>query len=129
MLVRTLVVPRRRPRSVIGGVAMTRKQCKGCPWKVGVDPTKDIPQGYCKRKHQKLEVTIAPEGRYVPGPLRMMSCHETPTGAEQPCVGWLVNQLGDGNNIGLRLHCIKNRGLTDVETVGPQHATFKDTLP
>lgn len=58
-----------------------------------------------------------------------MACHETKLGGELPCVGWLVHQLGPGNNIGLRLAVIHGRVDGNVQTVGPQHETFEDTLP
>lgn len=58
-----------------------------------------------------------------------MACHETKVGGELPCVGWLVHQLGPGNNLGLRLAVISGRVDGNVKTVGPQHETFEDTLP
>jgi len=106
-----------------------RLQCVKCPWKVAVDP-REIPNGYCEAKHRALERTIAePEALNFGPELHMMACHETPTGRELPCVGWLVHQLNEGNNIALRLAAM--RGLVDanVETVGPQHTSLEDTLP
>jgi len=41
----------------------------------------------------------------------------------------LVNQIGDGGNLPLRLAVILGRIDANVETVGPQHETFEDTLP
>jgi len=76
----------------------SRRQCAKCPWRFDVDPN-DIPNGYCATKHAALRDTIT-EGF---GPLRIMACHETPIGHEVPCVGWLVNQLGPGNNLSLRM--------------------------
>lgn len=110
---------------------MTRKavrlQCAKCPWRKDVDPH-DIPNGYCEKKHAGLAKTIA-----NPGDLRgsgsMMACHETPPGKEKPCVGWLVHQLGPGNNIGLRMQVIYGRIDARVRTIGEQHETFEDTLP
>jgi hypothetical protein len=104
-----------------------RKQCEKCPWKKSTDPF-DIPHGYDPEKHAALRDTIARDVR-IGGELRVMACHESAVGAEEPCVGWLVNQLGPGNNIGLRLACAA--GLVDhnVETVGEQHERFEDTLP
>jgi hypothetical protein len=64
----------------------------------------------------------------VVGTLKMMACHETPIGAELPCVGWLVNQLGEGNNIMLRLAVLRGHVDANVEAVGPQHESFEDTL-
>lgn len=106
-----------------------RLQCVKCPWKVGVDP-REIPNGYCEAKHRALDRTIAEPGSAVfGGELRMMACHETPVGGELPCVGWLVHQLGPGNNLALRLAAM--RGVVDahVETVGEQHTCLEDTLP
>lgn len=103
------------------------KQCKKCPWRVDVDPH-DIPDGYCEDAHAALEGTIA-RGFNAGGTLRMMACHESPVGKERPCVGWLSNQLGPGNNIGLRLWAIKNLKDETLELVGEQHETFEDTLP
>lgn len=101
-----------------------RKQCKRCPWKVSVDPRK-IPRGYDACKHRALEGTIAEPGVYTHGPLRIMACHDTHS---KPCVGWLANQIGPGNNIALRLAVIDGR-YGKFKTVGKQHARFKDTLP
>lgn len=107
---------------------MSRKQCKKCPWRVDVDPN-DIPGGYCATKHAALESTIANPGELRFGAMRMMACHETPAGKELPCVGWLVNQLGPGNNIALRMKVILGSVDGDVQVVGEQHATLADTLP
>jgi hypothetical protein len=112
---------------------MTRKQCEKCPWKVSTDPH-DIPDGYSEKKHCGLKDTIAEEfdpfrELYVSGSLRLMACHETPVGDEVPCVGWLMHQLGPGNNIGLRLAVHSKRISADVLLDGDQHPTFEDTLP
>lgn len=105
-----------------------RKQCAKCPWKVGTNPD-DIPGGYSRAKHAALKDTIAEPGRLDVGGVRLMACHETPVGAELPCVGWLAHQLGPGNNIGLRLTVWAGEVDGNVETVGEQHATFEATLP
>ena len=107
---------------------MTRKQCKKCPWRKDVDPV-TIPNGYCETKHAALKNTISKPGKLNLAEIRIMACHESPIGLEKPCVGWLVHQLGPGNNIGLRLAVIEGRIDADVETVGEQHETFEDTLP
>lgn len=99
------------------------KQCAKCPWRVDVDPH-DIPNGYCEIKHEALRSTIADELS-----LRLthaMACHET---HDAHCLGWLANQLGPGNNIGLRLAMRHCENLRDVQLVGEQHETFDDTLP
>jgi hypothetical protein len=106
-----------------------RKQCAKCPWKKSTNPF-DIPDGYCEVKHANLKSTIAEPGSTVGlnGPLRMMACHEFPVEAEQACVGWVIHQLGLGNNIPLRLAAMNGR-FADWRTVGEQHETFEDTLP
>lgn len=105
-----------------------RKQCEKCPWKVDTDPN-EIPDGYCQVKHANLKDTIAAPGTINIGRLRMMACHETKPGKELPCVGWLANQLGPGNNLGLRLAAMKDKSLYDFELDGEQHERFEDTLP
>jgi hypothetical protein len=101
------------------------KQCKKCPWRVDVDPH-DIPDGYCEDKHRALKSTIAEEGFFSLGPRKVMACHET---ADSHCIGWLVNQLGPGNNIGMRMQMMECENSSKIETVGEQHETFEETLP
>jgi hypothetical protein len=106
-----------------------RKQCAKCPWKKGVDP-RDIPGGYSPRKHARIARTIAEPGAlWFGGRLRIMACHETDVSAATPCVGWLVQQLGPGNNIGLRMLVARGQIDARVTTVGPQRERFEDTLP
>jgi len=105
-----------------------RVQCAKCPWKKSTDPN-TIPNGYSVAAHVKLACTIAEPGRFAIGGVRMMACHETSPGAELPCVGWLVHQLGPGNNIALRVATLMGRIDPNVQTVGPQHERFEDTLP
>ena len=105
-----------------------RKQCEKCPWKVSTDPHQ-IPNGYCEVKHAGLKGTIAAPGEIIVGTLRIMACHESPVGKELPCVGWLHNQMGAGNNIPLRLAAMCKKIDANVQTVGPQHECFEDTLP
>lgn len=108
---------------------MTRRQCAKCPWKVSTNP-RDIPGGYSVEQHRGLSCTIAEPGALPQSPaLRMMACHETTAGRELPCVGWLVHQLGEGNNIALRLAVIRGHVDADVETVGKQHRRLEDTFP
>jgi hypothetical protein len=110
-----------------------QKQCAKCPWKKSTNP-KDIPNGYSKSLHQKLRRSIAPS---VEAQLRRMTtsihlsamaCHESRKGVETFCVGWLMNQLGPGNNIGLRM-AMRSFDLSGITLDGEQHETFKDTLP
>jgi hypothetical protein len=105
---------------------MTRNQCAKCPWKVSTDPY-DIPNGYCPTKHKALDETIARDPlSFLGGKLRIMACHETHS---EPCVGWLANQLGPGNNIGLRLAVMAKHVSADFTLDGEQHERFEDTLP
>ncbi len=109
-------------------VTKPRKQCAKCPWKTSTDPH-DIPDGYSEDAHKSLASTIAAPGSISAGGLRVFACHESKRGRETPCVGWLVNQLGPGNNIALRLAVMSHRVDANVRTIGPQHDTFEDTLP
>lgn len=103
-------------------------QCAKCPWRKDVDPH-DIPDGYCETKHRNLDKTIAKEGDLsglLGGTMHVMACHET---HDAHCVGWLMNQLGPGNNIALRLSMRGCENLRKVKLVGEQHERFEDTLP
>jgi len=105
-----------------------RLQCAACPWKTSTVPGRDIP-GYSREKHESLRGTMAAEGRLgFSGALRVFACHESGVGREVPCVGWVVHQLGPGNNIQLRLIALDGR-FDGYRTVGPQHERFEDTLP
>lgn len=107
-------------------------QCAKCPWRVDCDPH-EIPDGYSADRHEDLEDTIADGddimGQLGSGELRVMACHESPVGDETPCIGWLMNQLGPGNNIALRLAVRKIGNMGEVQLVGEQHSCFEDTLP
>jgi hypothetical protein len=103
------------------------KQCSKCPWRKDVDPHA-IPNGYSEEKHRDLACTIADPGsiRGFDGPMQVMACHET---QDAHCLGWLMNQLGPGNNIALRLSVRSCENIKQVRLVGEQHETFEDTLP
>jgi hypothetical protein len=101
-------------------------QCAKCPWRKDVDPF-DIPNGYDEQKHCALKSTIATGiANVFSRELRIMACHET---HDAHCVGWLHNQLGEGNNIGLRIAMRNCENIRDLRLVGEQHETFEDTLP
>ena len=91
----------------------------------------DIPNGYSCDAHRRLKGTISDpaERPRIGGVLRIMSCHEYPRGKEQACVGWLHNQLGEGNNLALRFKVAMGRIPANYALVGAQHETFEDTLP
>ena len=103
------------------------RQCAKCPWIVGVDP-REIPNGYSEDKHRELKNTIARsplESLFSPF-LNIMACHEMD---ESYCIGWLKNQLGPGNNIGLRLRMMSCTNADAIRLRGEQHKCFEDTLP
>jgi len=104
------------------------KQCQNCPWKVDTDPY-EIPHGYDVEKHRALSCTIARNGDLRGSNGRAMACHHSEVGKEEHCIGWLVNQLGVGNNIGLRLQMMHCENAKDIEVYGEQHERFEDTLP
>lgn len=102
------------------------RQCDKCPWKVTTDPH-DI-HGYSEELHKGLARTIA-----EPGSLRgngvAMACHEHKPGEEVYCIGWLVHQIGPGNNIPLRMKIMACENADAIQLDGEQHETFEDTLP
>lgn len=98
-------------------------QCHACPWRVETDPY-DIPNGYDSEKHEALISTIADPGSM--GTDRAMACHETD---DAHCLGWLSNQLGPGNNIGLRIRMLSCENGDKIRLRGEQHERFEDTLP
>ena len=103
-------------------------QCKACPWIKGSDPYA-IPRGYDVENHKALAGTIADPDNVLSTlgkPLRIFGCHDE---HEAPCVGWLHNQLGDGNNIALRLALRNCSNVHKLRLRGEQHPTFNDTLP
>lgn len=103
------------------------RQCDKCPWKKSTDPH-DIPNGYSVDLHKGLARTIADPGSLRDGGAAM-ACHEHALGEEAHCVGWLMNQLGPGNNIGLRMRMLSCENVRLIQLDGPQHATFESTLP
>jgi hypothetical protein len=123
---------------VLGNIAnrdrverMGLRQCKKCPWRVGTDP-REIPNGYCEAAHRRLTSTMATgsaEQQLMNDTIRIMACHNSPVGEEQPCVGWLHHQLGRGNNLTLRLMVFQRRIGADYELDGEQHETLEDTFP
>jgi len=103
------------------------RQCKKCPWRIDVNP-RDILNGYDEVKHANLINTIADPHNTLSSinHERVMACHEI---HDAHCVGWLNNQLGQGNNIGLRLQMMDCSNINKLTIVGEQHDCFKDTLP
>jgi hypothetical protein len=104
------------------------RQCDKCPWKVSTDPH-EIPDGYTEEAHRALACTIAEPGALRFGDMRAMSCHEHAPSEEAHCVGWLVHQLGPGNNIPLRIQMMSCENAKHIHLDGDQHECFEDTLP
>lgn len=103
------------------------KQCKKCPWRTSTNPH-DIPNGYSEDLHENLKHTIS-DGSFNFCTLSVMACHESENGKEDYCIGWLHQQLGAGNNIGLRIKMMQCENVRDVKIFGKQHERFEDTLP
>ena len=51
-----------------------------------------------------------------------MACHDA------HCIGWLVNQVGPGNNIALRIRMMNCENAKEIKLRGGQHQRFEDTL-
>ena len=123
---------------MVGKTRLKRtRQCAKCPWKVGTDPH-SIPDGYSVELHRQLEHTIAKDPASMTGEQihelmaaqrTAMSCHEHSADEKVMCIGWLVNQLGPGNNIALRMDMIQCENASEIHIDGEQHETFEDTLP
>jgi Family of unknown function (DUF6283) len=107
------------------------RQCEKCPWRTATNPH-DIPDGYTVERHRDLKQTIAEDPMtsltaYLRGDaLRIMACHEA---HETHCIGWLVHQIGPGNNLGLRISMAFCDNAKAIRLRGPQHETFEATLP
>lgn len=107
-------------------------QCAKCPWRKDVNPH-EIPNGYSREKHCALKKTIAKhegiEGiveAILAPTMSAMACHEN---HDAHCIGWLMNQIGPGNNIALRLRMRSCENADKVKTIGEQHETFEETIP
>lgn len=103
------------------------KQCSKCPWRKSTNPF-DIPDGYCHVKHADLKKTIA-EGTNIGPTLSVMACHHSTHDNMQHCIGWLVNQMGPGNNIQLRINMMLCENAREIKTYGEQHEVFEYTFP
>ena len=104
-------------------------QCAKCPWKVSTNPY-DIPDWYSEEKHKELKKTIAKDLSYtIPDVMHLMACHHSTDTEKEHCVGWLNNQLGEGNNIPLRLLMMGCENINEITVYGKQHRTFEETLP
>jgi hypothetical protein len=108
------------------------RQCEKCPWKASTDPN-EIPNGYQENLHRALACTIAEPGALRPlhdgDTMHWMACHESRPHNDTECVGWLMNQIGPGNNIPLRIRMMDCENIRHVQLDGEQHERFEDTLP
>lgn len=102
-------------------------QCAKCPWKVSTNPT-EIPDGYSVEKHKALSCTIN-SGLESMRATNAMACHHSDGEDQMYCIGWVNNQLGPGNNIGLRMRFMSCSNIRDMKVKGKQHERFEDTLP
>lgn len=101
------------------------RQCKSCPWIRG-SKTEDIPN-YDAKLHRELSETI--QGLELDmESLRIMACHFSELGEEETCVGWMHNQLGEGNNLALRIKALSEQWDHDYNLVGDQVDNFDETF-
>lgn len=105
-----------------------RMQCQTCPWRADVDP-RNIPGGYGHVIAELLAEHTPSGPASLASTLHIATCHEKPERAKLPCVGWLVHQLGAGNNLALRLRVIHGCIDGNVRTVGPQRDLCRELLP
>jgi len=108
---------------------MKRQQCKTCPWRKG-SKCANIPK-YDLDLHQDLVETIADEGGNLSKlgqPVAIMGCHYSSDKKQIPCVGWLHNQIGDGNNIPLRIWFSDNYPNDSIKVDGEQKQNFQQTF-
>jgi hypothetical protein len=101
------------------------KQCQTCPWRMD-STTADIPN-YEENLHIGLDPTIS-NGSLNLGSIKAMACHYFKDGQEDYCIGWLWNQIGIGNNIGLRMKMRFCENFKEVEVIGEQVETFAETF-
>ena len=106
------------------------KQCETCPWRVD-SKVINIPN-YCPELHQDLQQTITDDKDTIEqlydDTLRIMLCHWSKENNPSYCVGWLHNQLGTGNNIQLRIKFMTCENGDELEVIGEQVKSFKDTF-
>ena len=101
----------------------TVKQCKTCPWRVAVKPSRDVPD-YDPGIYERMQSTLRSGIDAMFERVRVvMECHNGKRGAKRACAGWLHHQIGIGNNLGVRLSVMTGR-LPVPKVSGPQHETF-----
>lgn len=104
-------------------VTPPRLQCASCPWKLSINPDA-LPANYGHVDRDAVVRASAEPGSFRRPEGPPIGCHVVRPGPVLPCVGWLVQQLGPGNNLALRMKVIAGVVDDTVETVGPQRATL-----
>jgi len=112
---------------VMKSVGKPRPQCATCPWRADVDP-RDIPGGHGHVVPEKLAVHTPSGVESLAHDLRVATCHEAAIGAKLPCVGWLVHQLGPGNNLAVRVAVLRGSLDANVRTIGEQRDLPQELL-
>ena len=91
---RTITLKRLEPSKLMLNPIIKEQTNVKCLWKVSTDP-RTIPGGYSFAKHQNLQSTIARELK-IQDTLNIMAYY---LNHDTHCIGWLHNQLGEGNNL------------------------------
>lgn len=87
--------------------------CRTCPWRVTQDAS-EIP-GFGLEKAEALANTCGSPGNDLPIGSPMFACHQSRTGDEIPCAGWLASV---GNyHLGVRVAIMDGR--FDPESITP----------
>lgn len=102
----------------------TAKQCKTCPWRVEVIPSRDVPN-YDPGIYGRMRGTMR-EGleSMATAEQLIMECHNG-KGQDRSCAGWLHHQLGVGGNIRVRIAVMTGR-LPAPKVLGEQHEDLSD---
>lgn len=104
-------------------------QCQNCPWRVDSDLA-SIPH-YSPDQHQNLKATIAKPGdiKSLGEPVQpQMACHKSLNGGDRVCIGWLYNQINEGNNLNERVRMLSCENPKDLQVIGDQFETFEQTF-
>lgn len=102
------------------------KQCDSCPWKKGIMP-EDITQGFDLEYYQGVREQFQASGlESIHKQHKQMACHMHPDSNPTPCVGWLINQAGIGNNLFIRLQLMQVENSCDLQVDGEQHNSILD---
>lgn len=96
------------------------KQCAECPWR------KDVPTGkFSQERFEALKAST--EQGFAP----MFACHKSSEEDKLACVGYVLNQVKEGNPQNFNLRIALSRGHINPEKmtlVGPQYETYEEML-